>query len=203
VPGRLTAANVITSGNMTAGFLALLAVGAGHALSALVLVVVAAVCDLLDGTVARRGSGESAFGANVVSFGVVPAFALHLGPLQPLSGVGAAGCLAFLIAGAWRLARYPLVKDSACFLGLPIPVAGVLLMLLVALGTPSVLALVLVGGVSILMVSTVPFPTLATTARWVTRRRQPAQSSAKVLVDVQGNEQADEPQRSPRPRPGR
>lgn len=177
MPGRLTAPNVITSGNMTAGFLALVAVEGGHALSALVLVVVAAVCDVLDGVVARRGSGESAFGANldsladVVSFGVVPAFALYLGPLQPLSWIGTAGCLAFLIAGAWRLARYPQVKDSACFVGLPIPLAGVLVMLLVLSGAPSLLTLAAVIGVSVLMVSTVACPTVGTMARRVTGAR--------------------------------
>lgn len=177
MPGRLTAPNVITSGNMTAGFLALVAVEGGHTLSALVLVVVAAVCDVLDGVVARRGSGETAFGANldsladVVSFGVVPAFALYLGPLQPLSWIGTAGCLAFLIAGAWRLARYPQVKNSACFVGLPIPLAGVLVMLLVLSGAPTLLTLAAVIGVSVLMVSTVACPTVGTMARRVTGAR--------------------------------
>lgn len=131
-------------------------------------VAVAAIFDSMDGAAARRNGGDNSFGANLdsladlVSFGVVPAIGLYLGPLYPLSLVGLAAGVCFLLAGAWRLARFPLVKRCEYFVGVPIPVAGVLLMTTL-LWQPSLgLSLVLTLTLSALMVSTLPFPTLHT-----------------------------------------
>jgi CDP-diacylglycerol--serine O-phosphatidyltransferase len=84
----LTPANAITSAGLAAGFLGLLAIIDAQILQATIWVILAAVLDSLDGAVARRRSGDHTFGANLdslpdmVSFGVVPAMALHLGPLH-------------------------------------------------------------------------------------------------------------------------
>ncbi|MEP6464507.1 MAG: CDP-diacylglycerol--serine O-phosphatidyltransferase [Frankiaceae bacterium] len=192
MPGHLTLPNIITGGNLTAGFFALVALEGGSARAALALVCLAAVCDVLDGVVARRGSQESEFGMNldsladVVSFGVVPAFGLHIGPLAPLSGFGTAACVAFLVAGAWRLARYPLVKQSACFVGLPIPLAGVLVMVLVVTGPPAVLTLVLTVVLSALMVSTLPCPTVGMALRWLASPRIRKRRSVPMAQNGRG-----------------
>jgi phosphatidylserine synthase len=52
-----------------------------------------------------------------------------------------------VVAGAWRLSRFPLVQEQGHFVGLPTPAAGVTIMLLV-LATPSVAALVGAGVLS-------------------------------------------------------
>lgn len=165
----VTPANVITSGNMTAGFLALAAVHAGYLLLAAVLVVVAGLLDSLDGPIARRGTGGNAFGTNLdsladlVSFGVTPALALYLGTLQALPGVGLAACVGFVICGGWRLARFPLIKNRYRFTGLPIPPAGVLAVFLAAWGPTPLLVLPVTVVLSVLMVSSFPFPTITAT----------------------------------------
>jgi CDP-diacylglycerol--serine O-phosphatidyltransferase len=162
--------NLMTSGNLTAGFLGLVAVSKDIRL-ALALVVLAAAFDGLDGFVARRTKCEGAFGANLdslsdlVSFGVVPAMALYIGQVHSLPVLGLVGSLALVLCGGWRLARFPLVKSAHTFVGLPIPPAGIGVVAL-ALWAPSPLvALVGAAALSALMISAVPFPTLAMCAR--------------------------------------
>lgn len=162
----VTLPNAVTSGNLAAGFLALL-VTPHHLLQAALLVALAAVFDVLDGVLARRSDRESAFGTNLdsladlVSFGMVPALAMYVGLLDALPVVGFLACLGFLLCGAWRLARFPLVKSARGFVGLPIPPAAIAVMLLVLWGPSPVVALLATAGLSALMVSTLPFPTLA------------------------------------------
>lgn len=161
-----TAANAMTSANLVAGFLGLVAIAHAHLTLAAVLVVIAAVCDSLDGTVARRNGGSSAFGTNLdsladlVSFGIAPAMALYLGPLDSRPLLGLAACSGLVLAAAWRLARFPLVKRSGYFLGLPVPVTGVLLMIMLLFEPRFGITLVAVLTASALMVSRVRFPTL-------------------------------------------
>lgn len=174
VRGLVTFPNAITSASVVAGFLGLLAAVGANLLLAVALVILAAVFDSLDGVMARRSAGEHAFGANLdsladlLAFGVVPAMALYMGPLHTLPVLGLAGCLCFLLAGAWRLARFPLVRQCDHFVGLPIPVAGVLVMI-VLLGRPAPsLALLMAVMASAMMISTLPFPTFPALRRDVT-----------------------------------
>lgn len=163
----LCLANAITSASLVAGFLALIAAARSTVAHAAVLVAVAAVLDSVDGAVARRTGGDTAFGANLdsladlVSFGVVPATALYLRSLHTLPVLGLAACLGFLLAGAWRLARFPLVKQSAHFVGLPIPVAGIVVMLVLLWGPGPVPVAIATVAAAALMVSTLPFPTVS------------------------------------------
>jgi CDP-diacylglycerol--serine O-phosphatidyltransferase len=168
----VTLPNALTSAALVAGFLGLLAAVGDDLVQAAGLVTLAAVLDSLDGAVARRGAVDHAFGANLdsladlVSFGVVPAMALYVGPLHALPVLGLAGCLGFLLAGTWRLARFPLVKHSDHFVGLPIPVAGVLVMLILLWRPSAGLALLLAVTASVLMISTQPFPTFPAACKW-------------------------------------
>lgn len=183
--------NVATFGNLTAGFLALLFVAQGDFPHAAVLVAVAAGFDLLDGAFARLGSdngagdpdeaaNRNALGANldsladVVSFGAVPAFAVHQAVLHGLPVAGLAACVLFFACGAWRLARFPLVKEPDHFVGLPIPPAGVALAVLAALNPPPPLALVSAVALAVLMVGTLPFPKPSAIRR---PKKRPPQSS--------------------------
>ena len=167
----LTPASAITSAGLAAGFLALLAIVDAQILRATIWVILAAVLDSLDGAVARRRSGDQTFGTNLdsladmVSFGVVPAMALYLGPLHAVPIFGLATSVVFLLGAAWRLARFQIVKRYDCFLGMPMPVAGVMLMVFLLWRPAPEVALIITGAVSALLVSTLPFPTLQTIYR--------------------------------------
>jgi len=163
--------HLATCGNLASGFLALLFAASDAFLQAAAFVLVAAVLDLLDGAIARNGDDKgdqlSEFGKNldsladVVSFGAVPAFAAYAAVLHALPVAGVAGCLAFFVCGALRLARFPLVGRPDRFVGLPIPPAGLFVAALAALDAPPLLMLAALAATSVLMVSTVPFPTPA------------------------------------------
>jgi len=166
--GSLTVANLMTSGNLAAGFLALILAEQGNYTWAATCVGVAAVLDCVDGLVARCTKTQCELGAqldslaDLVSFGVAPAFIMYLSVLHsfPVAGIGA--CLAFVLCGAWRLARFQTAEQSRRhFVGLPIPPAGLTAVTLAALNPPRGLALAIVAALSVLMVSRLPFPTLA------------------------------------------
>jgi CDP-diacylglycerol--serine O-phosphatidyltransferase len=162
-------ANLLTSGSLVAGFLALFLIfQANNLVVAAGLVAVAAVCDMLDGHVARRtGGADDDFGTNldsladVVSFGSVPAFALYMGSLYELSVVGFVACLFFFLCGAWRLARFSLCKNPLYVLGCPIPLAGLLVALFAAFEPSPLLALPVALVLGILMIGTLPIPTIS------------------------------------------
>lgn len=160
-----------TCGNLASGFLALLFVAREDFAHAAAFVLASAVLDLLDGAMARNGGGEgerlAEFGKNldsladVVSFGAAPAFAAYVAVLHTLPAAGVAGCLAFFVCGALRLARFPLVGGPDHFVGLPIPPAGLFVAALAVFSPPPLLLLAALAATSALMVSTVPFPTPA------------------------------------------
>ncbi len=155
-----------TLGNLSAGFAALLLALQHDFGLAAALVGVAALFDAVDGAVARLKNCEGEFGRNLdsladlVSFGAAPALALYLGPFDALNGAGSAVCLCYLACGAFRLARFPLVSNASCFVGLPVPPAGVFVSLLVAVGVSPVPAAAAAVSLGALMVSTLRFPTL-------------------------------------------
>ena len=178
----VNAANLITSGTLAAGFAAVMLAAEGRLHWAAVAVVVAAVLDAVDGEVARRTSVSERFGGNLdsladlVAFGVAPALMLQRGGLQDVPVVGTGACLASLLAGAWRLARFPLVQDRHRFVGMPIPPAGLVAACTAALALPAEFALTVALLLAFLMVSAVPFPTLA--ALRLARARVPVAADA-------------------------
>ena len=91
------------------------------------------VMDMLDGRVARLMKATSQFGvefdslADVVSFGVAPAFILYSFALAELPRAAWFGAALFVICGALRLARFNVqtgTVDKRFFVGLPIPAAA-------------------------------------------------------------------------------
>ena len=160
-------ANLLTSGSLVAGFLSVLLIFRDNLVAAAALIALAAVFDLLDGAAARRAGNEDVFGTNldsladVVSFGAAPALALYMGSLYALPLLGLAGCVLFFLCGAWRLARFSTCKNPLYFIGCPIPGAGVLVAVLAAFGPPPLVALPVVLVLGVLMIGTMPFPTLS------------------------------------------
>ena len=167
----VTLSTAVTSGNLAAGFLALLLATERSFVQTTALILLAAGFDSIDGPIARRASKEGAFGvtldslADLVSFGVTPALALYFGSLHEIPVAGLLACLGFLLCGAWRLARFPLVNHREYFVGLPVPPAGVLVTFLAASSASPILALLVVLLLSGLMVSEVHCPKLVTTRR--------------------------------------
>ena len=186
--------NLMTAGNLFCGFLALTKIvqwdsttGSFHDIKlALFFILLACIFDLLDGRVARMGGAESPFGrefdslADIVSFGVAPAFLVHRIVLKDVfanhEDVGWFIASIYLICGAFRLARFNCLATMAGtgggkeFLGFPIPAAAGMvasLTLLIiqlnekdkTLGHWNYLLAVMLVFLSAMMVSTVKYPT--------------------------------------------
>ena len=194
--------NLLTAGNLFCGFVALTKIVEADIPSgdfskikyALGFILLACIFDLFDGRVARMGGCESPFGrefdslADLVSFGVAPAFLVHRVVLHdvflstPLGDHPEWGWFIasiYLLCGAFRLARFnclatmPGGGSSKDFLGFPIPSAaglvGSVTMLIIHLNEKErslghwkyVPAIVLVF-LSAMMVSTVRYPSFKT-----------------------------------------
>lgn len=143
--------NLMTAGNLFCGFVALTKIveadpeARNFALiikTALAFILLACIFDLLDGRVARWGGAESPFGrefdslADLISFGVAPAFLVHRIVLKDVFSnhpeVGWFIASIYLICGALRLARYNCLTALSGtgggkeFVGFPIPAAAAL-----------------------------------------------------------------------------
>src|SRR5580700_783663 len=168
--------NLMTAGNLFFGFVALTQIvgaeagpaGNGNIKIALGFILLACICDLLDGRLARMGGVESPFGrefdslADLISFGAAPAFLVHRVVMRDVfvnhEQIGWFIASIYLICGAFRLARFNCLASMSGtgggkeFLGFPIPSAAGL----VASLPPLMLFL------SWMMVSNVKYPTFKT-----------------------------------------
>jgi len=115
-------------------------------LASVLVLLLAAFLDLLDGAIARAMKGASDFGrvfdslADTVSFGVAPSAivlkALSVEPRTMMSFFLILGAMVYSISGVLRLVRYTvtskkqemegIVEKSGNFTGLPIPAAAIL-----------------------------------------------------------------------------
>lgn len=127
VPGTFT------MGNVVCGFLAILSAFEGHTTTACWFIVLAGFLDTLDGKVARLSGGTSQFGveldslADFLSFGIAPAVLVYSTKLNSLGKWGWVISIVYIMAAAFRLARYNLLADSEekrDFIGLPVPAAA-------------------------------------------------------------------------------
>ena len=185
--------NLLTAGNLICGFVALTKIVEADIPSgnfqqirvALGFILLACIFDLFDGRVARMGGVESPFGrefdslADLISFGVAPAFLVHHVVLKDVfEGNPEWGWFiasVYLICGAFRLARFnclaamPHGSGGKEFLGFPIPSAAglvaslTLLMIQLnekdkSLGKWGYLLVVVLVFLSAMMVSTVKYP---------------------------------------------
>src|SRR4051812_12500708 len=138
--------NLMTAGNLFCGFVALTKIveaapGDYHPIKvALGFIFLAGIFDMLDGRVARMGGVESPFGrefdslADLVSFGVAPAFLVHRIVLRDVfeghKELGWFIASIYLLCGAFRLARFNCLAAQSTggggkeFLGFPIPSAA-------------------------------------------------------------------------------
>lgn len=136
---RAAIPNAITLGNLLLGCVGLSFAAWGDFHGAALCIFGAAVLDFLDGFAARLLKAQSAIGkdldslADVVSFGVLPAFILfQMGASLP--GMAYSEYFVFIIAlaSALRLARFNHdTRQSEGFIGLPTPANAILLAALV------------------------------------------------------------------------
>jgi CDP-diacylglycerol--serine O-phosphatidyltransferase len=130
--------NALTCANLLCGCVGIIEVFHSNILLSCGLIVLAAVFDFLDGFVARLLKVTSAIGkeldslADVVTFGVLPAFIVYqllLESIPDLSGIGTAYfALSIAVFSALRLAKFntdPRQHDS--FIGVPTPANALLI----------------------------------------------------------------------------
>ena len=125
--------NLFTLAALFAGFYAVIAGMSGNFNEAGWAIMIAGVCDGLDGRIARLTGTQSAFGAefdslsDMVSFGVAPALIMFSWGFGPLGQVGWAASFIYMSCAALRLARYNVqlgTVDKRFFLGLQSAVAA-------------------------------------------------------------------------------
>jgi CDP-diacylglycerol--serine O-phosphatidyltransferase len=115
---------------------------------AVVMVLVAALLDGIDGRIARRLKAQTRFGAHmdsladIVNFGVAPALVLYAYLLDRAGSFGWIAALLFAIACGLRLARFNVLDEdhersalqAEYFVGVPAPAGAVVVLLPVYLG---------------------------------------------------------------------
>jgi archaetidylserine synthase len=147
--------------NLAFGFGAILAASRGNIEFSILLVILSAVFDGIDGFLARRvKASDLGFSldsmADMVSFGVAPASIAVVA--FGFSGYALTVSLIYLTCGTLRLARFNASdRDDELFEGFPITASGIAIVASMLLDRP-VLTLALMLILSILMVSSIPYP---------------------------------------------
>ena len=168
---------LFTTGNLFFGFYAIIHAILGEPNRAALGIVLAAICDTLDGRVARLAHATSKFGAeydslaDVVAFGVAPAvLAFAAGDLRLLGRPGWMMVFVYTVCAALRLARFNVhpSRYRGRFEGLPSPAAALMVAATVWFTSfvhdhfvrfrfPEAMVAIGVVGVGLLMVSTFPY----------------------------------------------
>ncbi len=183
---RVVVPSFFTLMNLLSGFFAIIQIHEGNLTYGCWLIVLAGFFDLLDGLMARLARATSPFGveldslSDIVSFGVAPGFLLYVFGLHEMNTLGTLLASLLAVTGAVRLARYNVLQEDhetkGDFIGLPIPVAALLVIAFILTfqdvtwfdtlkhGRLSVL-IPLVVILSALMVSTIRFEALPRPSR--------------------------------------
>src|SRR6266446_10928179 len=125
--------NLFTSAGLFSGFYSIICTLNKWYWLAAVMILVAQLCDALDGRIARLTRSTSSFGiqydslADLVAFGVAPGILVYQWALRPWGRWGWLAASLYVTCGALRLARFNVQIASAekrHFIGLPIPAAA-------------------------------------------------------------------------------
>ena len=203
--------NLLTAGNLTCGFLAMTWIvrfqsgGDFEPIRMAIRYILAAfVFDFLDGLLARAVGHTSKFGsefdslADMVSFGVVPAFLVYRIVLQDFHRLGVLVAATYLACSAVRLARFNVLsqRDDAGaedeFVGFPIPTAAGLVVSVTlfmmwmvgqehSFGKWEVVLPILMFIIGVLMVSTIRYPAFKH-VEWTATRSTLAFSVAVIVT---------------------
>ncbi|WP_298684650.1 archaetidylserine synthase [uncultured Methanomethylovorans sp.] len=155
--------DLITLLNALCGFGAIVAIQYGMVQLSCTLILLAAIADGLDGSMARYIGGSDIGGsldslADVISFGVAPAIIITTYISEFVTFV--AVCF-YLICGILRLARFNISKpDSAFFKGLPITAGGITVAAIILVDEGHLQSIAVAAGciiLGMLMVSSIPY----------------------------------------------
>lgn len=149
IPMRYVIPNVLTILAICAGVSGIRLAFEHRYESAILMVLLAAILDGVDGRIARLMNGTSPFGAqmdslaDVVNFGVAPALVVYSYVLNAAHQVGWVAALVYCIACCLRLARFNVMLDNTeiprwqkeYFVGVPAPAGALLVLLPIYLGT--------------------------------------------------------------------
>lgn len=168
LPNFFTAASIFT------GFYAIALALEGSFFASAWFIFLALIFDGLDGRVARMTNTASHFGvefdslADIVAFGVAPAFLMYLYVGEEYGRIGIVASALFIIFGAVRLARFNVTTsriEPSVFIGLPIPTAAIMIAIAVLLlerypqyAEVKFLMLPLGMVLAVLMVSNIRYP---------------------------------------------
>lgn len=160
--------------NASFGFLAIIMAARGDLVLAAKFILLAVIFDSLDGYVARKTKrvDHVGFGKNidslsdVISFGVAPGMLLYSASTSySIPYINILVALLVVLCGIIRLSRFNVLSDSSPslgrdkFIGLPIPSTALILGSFYLSNIFTIeLSLVIMGVVSILMVSTFEYP---------------------------------------------
>ncbi len=164
--------SIFTTLNAFLGFWSVIQVTQENFLYAAWFIILAVLCDGMDGKLARLADAANPLGsemdslADLISFGVAPAFLVYHYRLSDLKLAGVVISFLFVLGGIYRLARFNILQKgerSKGYSGLPIPVAAMLIAALIIIlyrfdMTLSVFMWILVlASLTLLMVSVVPY----------------------------------------------
>ncbi|MGU3574827.1 CDP-diacylglycerol--serine O-phosphatidyltransferase [Brucellaceae bacterium C25G] len=148
IPLRIIIPNIITVLAICAGLTGIRLAFENRFELAVMMVLIAAFLDGLDGRIARMMKGSSKFGAqmdslaDIVNFGVAPALVLYSFMLDQARSFGWTAALLYAIACCLRLARFNVMSEdpnrpawqSNYFIGVPAPAGAMIVLLPVYLG---------------------------------------------------------------------
>ena len=160
---RFLIPQLITFTNLALGTIAILISMNSEPKTAIILILIAAFIDRLDGKIARKLNAESNLGkeldslSDLISFGVAPIVVAWKIGLVYIGIGGYITAILFVMAGAFRLARYNVINFSDGFVGLPITLAGSFLSLIMLFTSHINIIIIASIALSFLMVSTLKF----------------------------------------------
>jgi len=182
-PSMIMLPNGFTLMNLFFGVFAIVTALRGDYARAIWYIIVGAVCDAIDGRVARATGTGSRFGeeldslVDAVSFGFAPAFLLYLAVLRR-DGLDWVFVFLFSACAVMRLARFNVEqagRKKTYYRGLPSPVAGGVLATYFWFSQTSLynetvisdlpwhsMVRFLMAGLAFLMISNVPYPVIPT-----------------------------------------
>jgi CDP-diacylglycerol--serine O-phosphatidyltransferase len=176
--------NMVTTANLLSGFLSMTYSFKGEFTKAAWFIIIGAVCDSLDGRIARMARATSPFGvqydslSDLISFGTAPAILLFSYALHEADRFGVSVAALYVVCAALRLARFNVgVEDPSpsqlkkirkgYFQGLPSPASAGLIVTAVLVqvefaplgeATAKYFLMALGALLGFLMVSNIPFP---------------------------------------------
>lgn len=165
--------NAITLMNLVFGALSLICTFREQYHLAAIMIMLAVVMDSMDGKVARRFNATGDFGkeldslCDLVSFGAAPALLFIAASVGSINDnaymyLGTVIGIAYILCGAYRLARFNVLNIHDYFVGIPITLAG-FIVALIYVSVPEIseaLMMFIMALLAFLMVSKISIPKL-------------------------------------------